>query len=141
MLDPELLNKLAKTPERNASEVNAALAEEGCDNVLVSLVQSSGTQGEALTVVQQRLLHDEAGLCAPLEDELPTERAERARALAAELRRVLAGHPHSSAEIRDALLRDHGDDPYFVLATAMHRHATEAAIEHAARWPPPLSNF
>jgi hypothetical protein len=62
MLDPELLERLAAEPERNAPEVNAALAAEGTATVLLALVRSSAVGAEALRTIAERVRADARAL-------------------------------------------------------------------------------
>jgi hypothetical protein len=133
MLDPELLAKLAEHPERNAPDVNRALAEEGGALVLRALARSTATQAEAVGVVAERAARDAAALeeeIAQLDDEEETDGQ-----FVLGLERLLVAHPHAPPAVRDALLRRHAHDPYFVLAASSHPAATAAAVEAAARWP------
>jgi hypothetical protein len=137
MLDPELLANLAAHPERNAPDVNRALAEEGGARVLRSLARSPATQTEALEVVAGRLERNAAALeeeMADPEDD-DDERAGDDVPFVLELERLLVAHDKASDAVRDALLARHPDDAYFVLAAAAHPRATTAAVERAARWP------
>ncbi|MCA9623583.1 MAG: hypothetical protein KC731_31395 [Myxococcales bacterium] len=130
MLDPELIRGLAAAPEKNAPEVNRALAEEGDGLVLLSLAQSAATASDALDVIGSRLSEGRA-LDPPLEpDEDP-----RSPSVAEELERLLVAHANASAGLRDQLLAAHLDDPFFVLAAAAHPRATLAAVERAGLWP------
>jgi hypothetical protein len=134
MLDPELLERLAAEPERNAPEVNAALAAEGTATVLLALVRSSAVGAEALRTIAERVRADARALVLSfreahaLHDEEPCDVLD-------ELDRALVAHPEAPASVRDAVLERHPADPFFVLAAASHARATTVALECAARWP------
>jgi hypothetical protein len=131
MLDPELLEKLAREPERNAPAVNLALAEEGRGEVLLALARSAAVRGDALAVVARRVESDGEALEAPSDE---TE-AQGGEPLLIELERALVVHPEAPAAVRDAVLARHSDEPFFVLAAAAHAGATPRALERAALWP------
>ena len=63
------------------------------------------------------------------EDEEPKEQN------GVELDKRLIVHPRADGAVREAILARHEDDPFFALAAASHRHATEHAIERLAQWP------
>ncbi|MBM4356738.1 MAG: hypothetical protein FJ096_01375 [Deltaproteobacteria bacterium] len=134
MLDPELLERLAEHPERNAPEVNVALATEGRSTVLLALVQSLGAGRDALEVIARRVASEAAALEAShrevfgIHDDDPCE-------IVSDLERALVVHPDAPPEVRDELLLRRARDPFFVLAAASHPRATVAALERAATWP------
>lgn len=131
MLDPEILDKLAATPEHNAPRVNVALAEEGPGSVLVLLARSRAVLGDALAIVGQRLMREGASLEPAHDDELD----DPAPSLIDELERLLIAHPNAPANVRDAILGRKVDDAFFVLAACAHPSATPYAVERAALWP------
>lgn len=133
MLDPELLERLAQHPERNAPEVNAALATEGRSTVLLALVGASGVGREALRIVSERVARESAALeqhhreALGLHEDDPCE-------LVIDLERALVTHAEAPDEVRDAVLDRNRSDPFFVLAASCHPRATVKALELAATW-------
>jgi hypothetical protein len=130
MLDPELIERLALEPQKNAPDVNLALAEEGHGVVLLSLVQCASVHGSALEVVAARIEREGERLEPPVDDDAPP-----AEPLLLQLDRALIAHPRSPGPVRDAVLARHADEPFFVLAAASHVAATLAAVQRAADWP------
>ncbi|HZO15186.1 MAG TPA: hypothetical protein VFB62_18050, partial [Polyangiaceae bacterium] len=130
MLDPELFAQLARHPEKNAPEVNLALAEEGQGAVLLALARSPAVHAEALRTIGERVARDGDALEREHEDD-----DEEHEPLVLELERLLIAHPNAPGDVRDAMLARHERDPFFVLAAATHAHATDRAIELAACWP------
>jgi hypothetical protein len=134
MLDPELFDKLASQPEKNAPDVNLALAEEGRGAVLLSLVRSGATAGDALAVIASRIEREGPRLEEAEEDD-DTSPEEDALPLLEQLDSLLIAHRHAPAAVRDAVLERHSDHPFYVLAAASHPQATLAAVERAVSWP------
>jgi hypothetical protein len=131
MLDPELLAELAAHPERNAPEVNVALAEQGETPVLLALAGSAAVGAEALATIAARIAAE--GDALELDDDLDGG-AHREPALL-ELDRLLVANPQSPDAVRDGVLGRHPADPWFVLAASTHPRASLRALEAAARWP------
>ena len=134
MLDPELLDRLAATPEKNAPEVNAALAAEGRTTVLLALVRSPASGAEALRVVASRVAVEAVGLEASYREAQGLHETD-ACSVIDELERALIAHPDTPLAARDVILAKHPVDPFFVLAAASHPNPTMAALERAASWP------
>lgn len=126
MLDPELLDRLAAQPDKNAPEVNVALAEEGHGAVLLVLASSPAVRGDALDVVGQRISNDNLDPDEPEDDYEP---------IAPQIERALLTHANSSDVLRDTLLDRHQDDAFSVLAAGVHPRATLRAVERLALWP------
>ncbi|MBM4375496.1 MAG: hypothetical protein FJ095_10455 [Deltaproteobacteria bacterium] len=134
MLDPELLERLAEHPEKNAPEVNVALADEGPTTVLVALARSGGIGSSVIRAIARRVEAQPDQLVREYREAFGLHEDEPCEVLA-ELERALVAHPSAPPDVRDALLARHADDPFFVLAAASHLGATLAAIERAATWP------
>jgi hypothetical protein len=134
MLDPELLDRLAEHPERNAPEVNAALAAEGRSTVLLALVRSPAAGAEALRILARRLAVEAAALEAGHREAFGIHEDDPCEVVQ-DLERALVAHPDAPAEVRDELLARRPGDPFFVLAAASHPRATPTALERAATWP------
>ncbi len=126
MLDPTLLEELARLPERNSPEVNEALAEQGSGSVLRHLVGSSAAHGAALAIAARRIAREGTALFADEDDPHDAVR---------QLERGLVHHENAPDAVRDALAARHADDAFFVLCASSHPRATLDAIERAARWP------
>ena len=58
MLDRASIDRLARTPEKNAPLLNVALAEEGAAPVLLALARSIAVGPEALAVIGQRIIDE-----------------------------------------------------------------------------------
>ncbi len=129
MLDPELLDELAAHPERNAPEVNVALAEQGHGTVLVALARSASTRGDALGTIGARIEREGKALEPPPDDEVVR------KSVLVELDELLVSHPNTPPTLLDTVLARHALEPWYVLAGAVHPAATEAALGRAARWP------
>lgn len=130
MLDPELLDDLAAHPEKNAPEVNVALAEQGHGSVLLALARSSVTRGDALGVIAGRIVREGKALEPPV-DEDDGERP----AVLRQLDELLISHPNTPVAVLDEVLERHASDAWYVLAAVVHPAATEDALGRAARWP------
>jgi hypothetical protein len=130
MLDRASIERLARTPEKNAPLLNVALAEEGTAPVLLALSRSTAVGPEALAIIGQRIVDEGAAVgkdpAAPAEEFLP---------IVGELDRLLVAHPRAPDAVRDAILARHPSEAFFVLAAACHPQATGAAIERAVDWP------
>lgn len=133
MLDPELLEELARHPDRNAPEVNVALAEEGSARVLLDLAAYPGLDGRALAAIAARISGGDPALAVPDDDEPDDE--TRPRDAIHRLDRMLVAHPHAPDAVRDEVLARHAGEAFFVLAAASHARATLAALEAATAWP------
>lgn len=131
MLDRASLERLSRTPEKNAPMLNVALAEEGAAAVLLALARSPSVGPEAIEVVGQRI--DAEGQDVGRDREAPAD--EHFVPCAPELDRLLIVHPSASGLVRDAVLARHKDDAFFVLAAACHPRATLAAVTRAVDWP------
>jgi hypothetical protein len=130
MLDRASIDRLARTPEKNAPLLNVALAEEGTAPVLLALARSIAVGPEALAVIGQRMA-DEGDAVG----KDPATPADEFVPVAGELDRLLIAHPRAPDALRDAILGRHPRDAFFVLAAACHPQATLAAIERAVDWP------
>ncbi len=130
MLDRASIERLARTPEKNAPLLNVALAEEGTAPVLLALARSIAVGPEALAILGQRIVDEGAAvgkdLAAPAEEFVP---------IVGELDRLLVAHPRAPDALRDAILARHPREAFFVLAAACHPQATGAATERAVDWP------
>lgn len=131
MLDRATIERLARTPEKNAPMLNVALAEEGLSGVLLALARSHAVGPEAIEVIGTRLLRE--GADVGRDRDAPSD--EHFISQAPELERLLIIHPSASGDIRDAILARNAADPFFVLAAACHPRATLGAIERAIDWP------
>ena len=131
MLDRATIDRLSRTPEKNAPMLNVALAEEGTAPVLLSLAGSPAVGPEALAVIADRVAREGAAVGRD-----PDVQAEEQPSAAGDLDRLLVAHPRSPDAVRDAVLARHTGDAYFVLAAASHPHATLGAATAAADWPP-----
>ncbi len=124
MLDRASIERLSRTPEKNAPLLNVALAEEGTAPVLLALARSTAVGPEALAVIGQRIEGEGDAVgkdpAAPAEEVVP---------IAGDLDRLLIAHPRAPDAVRDAVLARHPRDAFFVLAAACHPQATSAAIE------------
>ncbi len=130
MLDRASIDRLARTPEKNAPLLNVALAEEGTAPVLLALCRSIAVGPEALAVIGHRMI-DEGDAVG----KDPATPADEVVSVAGELDRLLIAHPRAPDALRDAILGRHPRDAFFVLAAACHPQATSAAIERAVDWP------
>src|SRR5436190_1184805 len=142
MLDRATIERLSRTPEKNAPALNVALAEEGGAEVLLALARSRAVGADALDVIAARVakegaavgrekdVADEAFVAGARPPTHPTATTDDA----GELDRLLVAHPRSSDAVRDAVLARHADDAWFVLAAAAHPRATAPAIERAIDW-------
>ncbi len=130
MLDRASIERLSRTPEKNAPLLNVALAEEGTAKVLLALARSTAVGPEALAIIGQRIVDEGDAVgkdpATPVEELVP---------IAGELDRLLVAHPRAPDALRDAILSRHPRDAFFVLAAACHPQATSAAIERAVDWP------
>ncbi len=130
MLDRASIERLSRTPEKNAPLLNVALAEEGTAKVLLALARSTAVGPEALAIIGQRIVDEGEAVgkdpATPVEELVP---------IAGELDRLLIAHPRAPDAVRDAILSRHPRDAFFVLAAACHPQATSAAIERAVDWP------
>ena len=129
MLDRATIDRLSRTPEKNAPMLNVALAEEGTAPVLLALARSPAVGPEALDVIGGRIEAEGA------EVGRDRDAADEHVSPAPELDRLLAAHPNAPDAVRDAVLARHLDEAWFVLAAACHPRATLAAIERAVDWP------
>jgi len=132
MLDRASLERLSRTPEKNAPLLNVALAEEGPAAVLLALARSSAVGPEAIEVIVGRI----AAEGADVGRDRQAGPDEAFVSPAPELDRLLVAHPRASGTARDAILGRHADDPFFVLAAAAHPRATLDAALRAVDWPP-----
>ena len=130
MLDRASIDRLARTPEKNAPLLNVALAEEGMAPVLLALARSIAVGPEALAVIGQRRIDEGEGLGRD-----PTTPADEFISIVGELDRLLIAHPRAPDALRDAILARHPREAFFVLAAACHPQATLEAIERAVDWP------
>lgn len=130
MLDRASIERLSRTPEKNAPLLNVALAEEGTAQVLLALARSTAVGPEALAVIAQRIESEGDAV-----GKDPAAPAEEVVSIASELDRLLIAHPRAPDAARDAILARHPRDAFFVLAAACHPQATRAAIERAVDWP------
>jgi hypothetical protein len=131
MLDRATIERLSRTPEKNAPMLNVALAEEGLAPVLLALARSPAVGPEAIEVIGARIAAegDDVGRDrdAPADEHFVPQ--------AAELDRLLVAHPNASGLVLDAIVARHPDDPFFVLAAASHPRATLEGILRAVDWP------
>jgi hypothetical protein len=130
MLDPELLDELAAHPEKNAPDVNVALAEQGQASVLLALARSAATRGDALQTIARRIEREGNAL-----DSVGDEDDDVGIPVVTQLDELLAAHPSTPPAVLDAVLSRHEGEAWYVLAAAVHPRATDRAIERAARWP------
>ncbi len=130
MLDRASIERLSRTPEKNAPLLNVALAEEGTAPVLLALARSTAVGPEALAVIGQRIEGEGDAV-----GKDPATPAEEVVPIAGDLDRLLIAHPRAPDAVRDAVLARHPRDAFFVLAAACHPQATSAAIERAVDWP------
>ena len=130
MLDRASIERLARTPEKNAPLLNVALAEEGTAPVLLALARSIAVGPEALAILGQRI--EDEGAAVGKDAATP---AEEAVSIVGELDRLLIAHPRAPDVVRDAILARRPREAFFVLAAACHPQATSAAIERAVDWP------
>jgi hypothetical protein len=127
MLDPASIEKLAESPEQNDPLLNVALAEEGDVGVLLALVCCPSLGAEAIDVIAERITR---------EGETLTASEEGASGPATiDLEKKIIAHPNAPAEVRDATLARHSDEPFFILSGGSHPHATPRALEALAGWP------
>src|SRR4051812_42939579 len=99
MLDRATIERLSRTPEKNAPMLNVALAEEGTAPVLVSLARSPAAGPETLAVIAERLAQE--GTEVGFDREAPPEEFV---SVAAELDRLLIAHLNAPDAVRDAVL-------------------------------------
>lgn len=130
MLDRATIERLSRTPEKNAPMLNVALAEEGTGPVLLALARSHGVGPEAIEVIALRIAREGADVGRD-----PEALAEDFVSPAADLDRLLIVHPNAADTARDAVLARHRGEAFFVLAAACHPRATLTAIELAVDWP------
>jgi hypothetical protein len=130
MLDRATIDRLARTPEKNAPLLNVALAEEGNAPVLLALARSLAVGPEALAVLGQRRIDEGEAV-----GKDPATPADEFVSIVAELDRLLIAHPRAPDALRDQILARHPRDAFFVLAAACHPQATLTAIERAVDWP------
>lgn len=131
MLDRASIESLARSPEKNAPMLNVALAEEGLAEVLLTLARSPALGPEALAILGERIIAEGAAVGR----DPQTPEGEEPESIAPELDRLLIVHPRSPDALRDAVLRRHEDEAFFVLAAAVHPWATLAAMTRAVDWP------
>ena len=131
MLDRATIERLSRTPEKNAPMLNVALAEEGLASVLLALARSPAVGPEAIEVIGSRIAGE--GDDVGRDHDAPAD--EHFVPQAAELDRLLVAHPNASGEVLDSIVARHPDDPYFVLAAASHPRATLAVVLRAVDWP------
>src|SRR4051812_40115374 len=105
MLDRASIERLSRTPEKNAPLLNVALAEEGTAPVLLALARSSALGPEAIDAIAQRLAAE--GAAVGRDPELP---ADEHVSIADELDRLLVAHPRSPDAVRDAALARHPEE-------------------------------
>lgn len=131
MLDRASIERLSKSPEKNAPMLNVALAEEGTAEVLLALARSTAVGPEALAVIAERITKEGADVGRD-----PEAQGEDVFVSPAEdLDRLLIAHTNAPDAVRDAVLSRHPGDAFFVLAAACHSRATLLAIEKAVDWP------
>jgi hypothetical protein len=130
MLDRATIDRLSRTPEKNAPMLNVALAEEGDAAVLLALARSPAVGPEALGVIAGRL--EREGALVGKGHEIPEGEFVSP---AADLDRLLVAHPRGPDAVRDAVLARHPRDAFFVLAAASHPRATLGAALGAVDWP------
>ncbi len=130
MLDRVTIERLSRAPEKNAPQLNVALAEEGAAPVLLALARSPALGAEAIAVIADRLAREGADVGRDREPQ-----AEPHVSVAGDLDRLLVAHPRSPDAVRDAVLARHGGDTFFVLAAACHAQATLGAALLAVDWP------
>lgn len=130
MLDRATIERLSRSPEKNAPVLNVALAEEGTAPVLVSLAGSPAVGPEALAVIGQRIVQE--GTEVGFDRDAPPEEFV---SVATELDRLLIAHLRTPDDVRDEVLARHPREAFFVLAGACHPQATLAAVEQAVDWP------
>jgi hypothetical protein len=144
MLDRASLHALARQPERNDPMLNVALAEEGDIDVLSALVACPSVGPEALSRIETRIAVEGEGVGHTEETEAPDDRRRGSRRAedeeptlsnGSDLDSKLIVHPRADDLVRNAVLGRHEADPFYVLAAAAHRNATDRAIELVARWP------
>lgn len=130
MLDRASIDRLARTPEKNAPLLNVALAEEGAAPVLLALARSIAVGPEALAVIGQRIIDEGEAV-----GKDPATPADEVVPIVDELDRLLIAHPRAPDALRDAILARHPREAFFVLAAACHPQATLEAIERVVDWP------
>ncbi len=130
MLDRATIDRLSRTPEKNAPMLNVALAEEGTAPVLLALARSPAVGPEALGVIADRVAREGAEVGRD-----PDAQAEEHVSAAGDLDRLIVAHPRSPDDARDAVLARHAGETFFVLAAASHPQATLAAALSAVDWP------
>jgi hypothetical protein len=144
MLDRASFHALARNPERNDPILNVALAEEGDIVVLLALAECGAVGSEALSRIGARIEaegEDVGHAEDPEAEDLPphgsrrTEDAESGHGNGSELDKRLIAHPHADDGVREAIVARHEGDPFFALAAAAHRYATEQSIERVVLWP------
>jgi hypothetical protein len=131
MLDRATLDRLSRSPEKNAPMLNVALAEEGHAGVLLARARSHAVGPEAIEVISARI--ESEGADVGRDREAPAD--EHFVSPAPELDKLIVLHPSASGAARDAVLARHSGDAFFVLAGACHPRATLSAIGHAVDWP------
>lgn len=131
MLDRATIERLSRTPEKNAPMLNVALAEEGLAFVLLSLARSHAVGPEAVEVISARILRE--GADVGRDREAPAD--EHFVSALDELDRLLVAHPNASGEVLDAIVARRAHEPFFVLAAASHPRATITAVLAAVDWP------
>jgi hypothetical protein len=143
MLDRASLHALARHPEKNDPILNLALAEEGDIVVLLALADCEAVGAEALSLIDARIEAEGEGVGEAEESDSDEgirhssrhpEDAET-RKNGSELDRKLVLHPLAADAVREAIARRHDGDPFFMLAAAAHRRATERSIERIISWP------
>ncbi|NUQ75588.1 MAG: M24 family metallopeptidase [Polyangiaceae bacterium] len=131
MLDRATIERLSRTPEKNAPMLNVALAEEGFAPVLLALARSPAVGPEAIQVINERIANE--GDDVGRDREAPAD--EHFVSQAAELDRLLAAHPNASGHALDSIVARHPNDPFFILAAATHPRATITGVLRAVDWP------
>src|SRR5262249_13709886 len=111
MLDRASIERLSRTPEKNAPMLNVALAEEGTAPVLLALARSHAVGPEALAAIAERIAREGDEVGKDHEPGAPEEEP-----IAGDLDRLLIAHPRSPDEVRDAVLARHASEPFYVLA-------------------------
>src|SRR5215471_3248401 len=108
MLDRASIERLSRTPEKNAPILNVALAEEGTAEVLVALARSPAVGPDALEVIDERIRRDGADVGRD-----PESVGDGFTPVDQELDRMLIAHARASDATRDAVLTRHADDEFF----------------------------
>jgi hypothetical protein len=143
MLDRASLHALARHPDKNDPVLNLALAEEGDIEVLLALADCRTVGPDTLSRIGARIQAEGERVGQPEASDSDDDSHRGSRrdegepgvSNGSELDKRLIFHPRADDEVREAVARRHDGDPFFMLAAAAHRHATERSVERVVAWP------